>query len=447
MCTRIVIPLPAHPAQAGGFDYASFFNAAMLAGTVLGYLGVALLSKRFAPISSKRGIHALAAILAGCGSLGMSLLIGTASPEGVLLPGYLLCLALFSLGNALVLMLWGELWSTLATGTVGRHLYSSYLFAIMLFFVIRTIPEPVIDIVTACLLPISVVILRFAEELPRRVKPKSEAPEPRVPWLRALVAIGLLNLAWGLCQKLVGLSAPGADTTLNALLLAGFLLALLVLFLLALKPADEPLVMLKPVMPALACGMIFIVIAPDAWLFVGDGIAITGGYCLDMLIMLVACDMAHKQRIPVAWGFGLAIIVARVGSFIGSSIVLFQGPLSKADIQAGILLAAVLVILVGFVVFTESDLQKIYQVAPAALLLDTSIEQRCKLVSQKYNLSAREEEVLVLLAHGRSGPYIGNELCIAPGTAKRHISNIYRKIGVADRQGLHDIVATAGSNE
>ena len=46
-----------------------------------------------------------------------------------------------SLGNALLLIMWGELWSALATGRVGRHLYVSYTFAFVLFFVAYALPE------------------------------------------------------------------------------------------------------------------------------------------------------------------------------------------------------------------------------------------------------------------------------------------------------------------
>ena len=48
-------------------------------------------------------------------------------------------------------------------------------------------------------------------------------------------------------------------------------------------------------------------------------------------------------------------------------------------------------------------------------------------------LTPREEEVLRLLALGRSNTEIAAELIIAEGTVKAHASNIYRKLGVANR--------------
>ena len=48
-------------------------------------------------------------------------------------------------------------------------------------------------------------------------------------------------------------------------------------------------------------------------------------------------------------------------------------------------------------------------------------------------LSEREAEVLVLVARGLSNEQIAEALHIAPTTAKRHLANIYQKIGVRSR--------------
>lgn len=49
------------------------------------------------------------------------------------------------------------------------------------------------------------------------------------------------------------------------------------------------------------------------------------------------------------------------------------------------------------------------------------------------NLTARELEVLALVAHGHSNREIADTLGIAEKTARIHVSNILGKIGVADR--------------
>ena len=49
------------------------------------------------------------------------------------------------------------------------------------------------------------------------------------------------------------------------------------------------------------------------------------------------------------------------------------------------------------------------------------------------NLSERETEVLVMVARGLSNHRIATEMHLAEGTVKRHLANIYQKVGVRSR--------------
>ena len=61
-------------------------------------------------------------------------------------------------------------------------------------------------------------------------------------------------------------------------------------------------------------------------------------------------------------------------------------------------------------------------------------------------LTEREVEVLRLIASGKTNLEIAEELFIAEGTARRHVANIYEKIGAANRveatvyAGEHDLL-------
>ena len=48
-------------------------------------------------------------------------------------------------------------------------------------------------------------------------------------------------------------------------------------------------------------------------------------------------------------------------------------------------------------------------------------------------LTEREVEVLRLIASGKTNLEIAEELVIAEGTARRHVANIYEKIGATNR--------------
>ena len=51
-------------------------------------------------------------------------------------------------------------------------------------------------------------------------------------------------------------------------------------------------------------------------------------------------------------------------------------------------------------------------------------------------LSARELEVLRLVAAGKSNPEIGDELVLSVRTVERHLANLYHRIGAHSRSWL-----------
>ena len=55
---------------------------------------------------------------------------------------------------------------------------------------------------------------------------------------------------------------------------------------------------------------------------------------------------------------------------------------------------------------------------------------------EKYEISQREKEIILLLLKGKSNKEIEDALFIAMGTVKNHIYSIYQKIGVKNRAQL-----------
>jgi len=49
------------------------------------------------------------------------------------------------------------------------------------------------------------------------------------------------------------------------------------------------------------------------------------------------------------------------------------------------------------------------------------------------NLTAREREIVALVAAGRTNAEIAGALWVAPGTVKKHLENVYVKLGVGSR--------------
>ncbi|MEG0374287.1 MAG: DNA-binding response regulator, partial [Raoultibacter sp.] len=161
MCTDAILPSEHHYPDAGST------TLWILVMTTLGYLVIVLLSKRFSPLSANSLNFMLAGGLTATGSLllpiSLTMLDGTFGFSLFIASGVAV-----SVGNAILLVMWGELWSALATGRVGRHLYYSYAFAFVLFFIAYFLPSPFDSIFTALLPIVSAAILRSCKNEPRR---------------------------------------------------------------------------------------------------------------------------------------------------------------------------------------------------------------------------------------------------------------------------------------
>lgn len=72
-----------------------------------------------------------------------------------------------------------------------------------------------------------------------------------------------------------------------------------------------------------------------------------------------------------------------------------------------------------------------------------ALKRKCRIVCNRYELSPRQYDVLVLVAQGRNAKYVQQALTISCSTAQTHIRNIYNKTGVHSRQELLDLIEKA----
>lgn len=78
---------------------------------------------------------------------------------------------------------------------------------------------------------------------------------------------------------------------------------------------------------------------------------------------------------------------------------------------------------------------------------ETLFDQRCDALAQRYDLTNREYDVLVLLAKGNSLRAIAEKLFLSENTVKAHRRRIYQKMGINSRQSLIDMIEESKANE
>lgn len=90
-----------------------------------------------------------------------------------------------------------------------------------------------------------------------------------------------------------------------------------------------------------------------------------------------------------------------------------------------------------YAIFNSAVIYYFYSKDPLRLQ-DSQVapEDAVRIVSQRYELSGRESQVLHLINCGMSNPQIAEELSISENTVKRHVNNIFRKTEVQSRHEL-----------
>lgn len=489
MCTGAIIPYE--------FDTGTVsLRTLIMVVTTLGYLVAVLASKAIPSYIGQRTSLPITAAAMSFGTFIMLFVPYLTSPS---LQTTALALALVGIGggNAVLLIMWGEHWSTLATGRVGQHLYLSYAFAFVLFFVAYFLPHPANGLIT-CSFPIfSCLILHSCKDEPRR-RPSSSPLETRPATIvGAVTFVFALSVIWGITQTIIPAVSPVENSgafMATSMLVAGVAIGAFALNLAITAPESESIALYRPVIPSMAAGLVALAILQPSMAFIGNGLVIMGIYCLDMFIMLTATDLAFRTRKPIVLVFGAAILVARLGTMAGTfSADSLIRPTIAWNESLFMLTTACLgaLVLAGMILFTQNDLQKLYEASRTSektkprstesngegsrsenaggiveqgtptndardagtTALSASLDnasrrkgpaetlaERCASVANYAGLTARETEVLELLLKGRTVQDVCQELTIAQGTAKHHVSNIYRKLGVGDRRSLYDIV-------
>ncbi len=220
----------------------------------------------------------------------------------------------------------------------------------------------------------------------------------------------------------------------------------------------------KLVVPLMAAGLLLLpFLAPGQEAVAG--ICIMSGYILfEMYVWAALSDIAANGAAPSALVFGIGKSGMNLGLLMGTFIGIWLGSSSSMLLVAISLLIVYLFIVVENVIGPKGGVALPLQVpssSPAnetiptrekkvtiaeaaqmdlAEMFSAMLHQRCSALSERCGLSARETEVLELLAKGRSLQSIADTLGVAYSTVKTHTDRIYAKTDVHSRQELIELL-------
>lgn len=142
----------------------------------------------------------------------------------------------------------------------------------------------------------------------------------------------------------------------------------------------------------------------------------------------IATDYYKKVYKPNNWHYSLQMVLARKKEFVG--VVTFYRCIGKDDFAYDDIF--ILDLLKDHLAY------RLYHQKKSGDLLSEKLTVSA--ASEKYNLTRREQTILKLLMEGRNNAMICNDLTITDNTLKKHILNLYRKLGVNNRVGLFKMI-------
>ncbi len=235
-----------------------------------------------------------------------------------------------------------------------------------------------------------------------------------------------------------------------------------------------------PILPSMGIGFLLLPYVNGNGYFFSFGLLQAGFALLDMYVWLVFVEMGKKEASSTVfgWGFFLVTFSILVGSVsyellepflltkisvinvlsVLAAIIMFMasvlvfGPLASQEAEPGNqpnrnikpIMPMLEPEMVELVYPPAASMEAInMELTPSHNVLQLPEKLQPELEGgfeedfmQTYKLTKREREILLLIIKGYNNPHMCETLNISINTLKTHLRNIYRKIGVEDRQDL-----------
>ena len=284
------------------------------------------------------------------------------------------------------------------------------------------------------------------DPLPKRsVRSRLNAPVGTSMML--LCAVALVMTGFGYLQHLVSFSPIASDGYPNGILVqvARGVTAVLVFAIVVLGRRRASAVYRVGLLAMIAGFMLMAFLFGTNLFWVSGAIIISGYTILDLLIWVAFSQIAYAQsRDPlktIALMRLLAVLCYPVGAVAGIMLV-GNGETMHGNVAAETTVVGYLVVIATVLLLSSEDMWMLTGRQQPSLSGDdrATQEERIDAWFDSIGLTAREREIGLLLAYGRTQPWIAERLSISENTVGTHVRHIYQKADVHDRQQFIDSV-------
>ena len=420
----------------------------------------AALARRIGSFYNKPAVFAASAVMLAASSILVfsaclyPALAGTLAFAGAFLGGA---------GIALLLLLWSELFGCLNPLRVASYYSLAIAAGAVVVYIYRGFAFPWLFVMTALLPLVSILCVREGfRSLPKAERPSTVWVQLSVPW-KAILLMAIYAFAYGMLETTSYEAAFGPHSS------PGTLLAALAVFLGVAargKRFDFGLVY-RVALPLVVAALLLL---PSFGLMsdVASSLCVSAGYTMQsIIIMLILANLCYRYGASAIWLFGIERGIRQVFMMLGRGVTdsahTFNLLGGNGEVFISIV-SAIAVVAATMILMSEGDLSSSWgakmvhrserqngaeEKAPEVSIAERKHElaSRVAAVAKAHKLSAREEEVLLLLAQRKTVGIIERELFIANGTAKAHVRHIYQKLDIHTRQELFDMLGVETEEE
>lgn len=415
-----------------------FSSLGMVAVLVL----AALAPRGFARVVARPWARLVAPAMVAAATVALSIVEHS---EVIRQPWCSIASTLAGIGMGALLLSWAVVFSRFSTMQVIARAASALILAAIAFALVVLMPEPFSVVVAACA-PMGSAAILFAQAPWQELGKTPSAQLRHGAFSRsAVLSLGVLALTGSFVSALLIDAAPIVNSGSNPWL---FLFASVVAVSAVCVPmlsADSLDFAAAYKSSVFAMGLIFLLLPiVEAGGMTARLLGLTV-YCLTLLLAwVVLARITDLYQLPPLFAFGVGwsslVLGNLAGTFAGgvleSFIVITPWLLSVCTLAGVCLLFFAYLFL-----FTEKTMARLLGGPPSRG--KRPFKERCHQVALDYALTDREEEVMILIAKGRSTPRIRAELGLTTGTVNTHLANLYRKLDVHDRQEVIDRVEGA----
>ena len=438
-CTHVVSIFP-------GFGYDELRTAwsdGMRIGDVGTFLVLAALAPRIGRLSKHVGVSVASVALTTLGTAGIGLaLIPSGASEALVLA----LSAPTAIGGAVLFCLWAEAYSQMGATQTLMYGALSCIVAAVVSFIISTMMPPFAILATATLPLMSLMCALLSFRILPTERPHQKDVRYPLPWK----LIGIMAIA-GLLSGTAGALIPGEVWTgaVQRVIVTGLAGLIIVIAALAFKDRVDVRFLAKICLPLAIVAFALVPFAGPTLGYLVSFLVKLAYVWFTIFVLLMLANIAFRFEVPSLRLFAIARASSEIAIFAGIFVrrFLMAGDLlENPTLLIGFALGGIVFVLVCALVWTSEKSVNGDWGASGISLADRlhvpgpreRFMARCDEVAAQHGLTAREAEIMALIAQRKSRAEIEQKLFLSQNTVKTHVRHLYAKLGATSKT---DVIA------